>query len=63
MPARWISGGRHFVAFVDVTGNSIDASERTVDANTLIWNDGATFFRMETALGYDDAVRIAEALP
>jgi hypothetical protein len=50
MPARWISGGPHFVAFVDATGQRIESSERTVDANTLIWNDG------------DEALRIAESL-
>jgi hypothetical protein len=63
MPARWITGGPHFVAFVDATGERIESSERTVDANTLIWNDGDTFFRMETQLPFDDARRLAESLP
>jgi hypothetical protein len=62
MPARWITGGPHFVAFVDATGQRIESSERTVDANTLIWNDGETFLRMETQVAFDDALRIAESL-
>jgi hypothetical protein len=62
-PARWISGGPHIVQFNDATGEPIESSIRTVYANTLIWNDGETFFRMETALSLEDAKRIAESLP
>jgi hypothetical protein len=62
-PARWITGGPHFVAFIDATGKRIESSERPVYANTLIWNDGDTFFRIETQLPFDDALRIAESLP
>ncbi|MEX2227305.1 MAG: hypothetical protein WEB52_12740 [Dehalococcoidia bacterium] len=63
MPARWVSGGAHIVQFYDAGGVFVPGSDRTVEANTLIWNDGQTFFRMETALAFDDALRIAESLP
>jgi len=62
VPARWVSGGRHFVGYVDALGKQVASSERTVDANTLIWNDGEIFLRMETALPLDEARRIAEGL-
>lgn len=63
MPARWISGGPHIVQFNSPDGALVPGSERTVDANTLIWNDGDTFFRMETKLAFADARRIAESVP
>lgn len=62
-PARWISGGTHFVAVLDRFGERIEGSDRAVEANTLIWNDGGTFFRIETQLPLSDARRIAESLP
>jgi hypothetical protein len=62
-PARWISGGPHIVEFRDATGEPIEESIRTAQGNTLIWNDGQTFFRMETALTLDQAREIAESIP
>ena len=62
-PARWVSGGTHFMQYVDASGSPVEESLRTVERNTLIWNDGATFFRMETDLPLPDALEIAESLP
>lgn len=62
-PARWVSGGTHFMQYVDASGSPVEESLRTVERNTLIWNDGATFFRMETDLPLPDALTIAESLP
>lgn len=61
-PARWISGGTHFVAVLDRFGERIEGSDRAVDANTLIWDDGGTFFRIETKLPLPDARVIAESM-
>ncbi|HET6616005.1 MAG TPA: hypothetical protein VFH62_08965 [Dehalococcoidia bacterium] len=61
-PAHWVSGGPHFVGYVDANGNRVESSERIVETNTLIWNNGETFLRMETNLTLEAALRIAESL-
>ena len=61
-PAHWVSGGPHFVGYVDTFGNRVESSERIVETSTLIWNNGETFLRMETNLPLDAALRIAESL-
>jgi hypothetical protein len=61
-PAHWVSGGPHFVGYVDAAGNRIESSERIVETSTLIWNNGDTFLRMETDLSLEEALRIAESL-
>jgi hypothetical protein len=61
-PAHWVSGGPHFVGYVDALGNRIESSERIVESNTLIWNNRDTFLRLETNLPLDEALRIAESL-
>jgi hypothetical protein len=61
-PATWVTGGTHFVRYVDATGAPVEASLRTVERSTLIWNDGATFFRVETGLSLVDARAVAESL-
>jgi hypothetical protein len=62
-PARWITGAPHLVYFLQPDGRYLESSLRTVEKSTLIWNDGGTFFRMETDLSRADAVAIAESLP
>jgi hypothetical protein len=62
MPARWVSGGPYFVQFNNADGTVVRGSERTVDANTLIWNDGETFFRIETDRTLQETQTIAESL-
>lgn len=63
VPARWLSGGNHIVRFVDRFGREVTASQRTVDRNTLVWRTDYAFYRIETALPFEDALRIAESLP
>ena len=63
LPARWVSGGPHVVAFVSNDGEWLDGTVRTVGDNTLIWRSGETLYRLETTLRLDDAVAIASALP
>lgn len=62
-PARWISGGSHIIRFVDRFGREVTASQRTVDRNTLVWRTDYAFYRIETALPLEEALRIAESLP
>ena len=62
-PATWIGEGEHIVVFEDATGQRVVASVRTVERGTLIWNSGPTFYRLETDLPEEEAVRIAESLP
>jgi hypothetical protein len=59
----WLSGGEHYVSYVDSSGRQIMASQRTVERSTLIWRTDAFFYRIETDLGLTDALRIAETLP
>lgn len=63
--ALWFSGAPHIVMQVDARGQPIYSTERTVDANTLVWErtgEELVINRLETKLSLDDAVRFAEAL-
>lgn len=57
----WISGEPH-VLFWDGPNGSVDDPRRWV-GDVLLWADGPITYRLETALGRDEAVRIAESLP
>jgi hypothetical protein len=35
---------------------------RLIDGHVLIWTDGVTTYRLETALDLEEAVRVAESL-
>lgn len=60
-PAFWITGNPHFFFYEGPDGQIVDDSRRWV-GDTLLWTDGATTYRLETALGRDAAIRIAESL-
>jgi hypothetical protein len=60
--ANWIRGGNHIVQYFNASGTPVEGSARTVDRSTMIWNDGTTFFRLETDLSEGDAVKILESL-
>ena len=36
--------------YFNASETPVEGSARTVDRSTLIWNDGTTFFRLETDL-------------
>lgn len=57
----WISGRAHFFFYRDATGDIIDDGRRWVD-DALIWSDGTTTYRLETSLGRDAAIKLAESL-
>ncbi len=60
--AVWVIGGNHIVQYYNDAGTPVAGSQRTVDRNTMIWNDGTTFFRLETTLPESDAVAILQSL-
>jgi hypothetical protein len=61
--ATWLAGAPHFVSYVLPGGSEVRESIRTVDKNTLIWRTSRAFYRMETDLSLEEALRIAERLP
>ena len=60
-PALFVSGGQHFVMFIDEHGRLDD--ERTFLAGTvLLWNRGDLLLRLEGDLTRDEAVELAESV-
>jgi len=60
-PAYWISGDPHVYFYIDPDGRFIEEGRRWV-GDALIWQQGELTYRIETSLGRDAAVRIAESL-
>jgi hypothetical protein len=60
-PGYWISGAPHFFFYVDPSGKEVDDSHRVV-GDTLIWTTGGVTYRIETSLGMQAAIRLAESL-
>ncbi len=61
--ATWLSGPPHMVTYYASPNQAIQQSLRTVERNTLIWRTDAAFYRIETDLPMEGAIRIAETLP
>jgi hypothetical protein len=57
----WITGDVHQLFYVDPSGNP-EFETRRVVGQVLLWSDGELTFRLETALGRDDAIRLAESM-
>jgi hypothetical protein len=57
----WLSGAPHFFMYVDREGDQ-HFDEGRVVGDTLIWTSGETTYRLESALGKDAAIRLAESL-
>ena len=57
----WISGPQHFFYYVDPSGAIVEDSRRSV-GDTLIWTDGDVTYRLESRLGMEEAIRLAESL-
>jgi hypothetical protein len=57
----WIEGAPHFFFYTREDGRIIDDDQRWV-GDALVWTDGVTTYRLETALGRDAAIRIAESV-
>jgi hypothetical protein len=59
--AYWLSGEPHFLFYEGPEGRVEDARRWVGDA--LIWADGPITHRLETSLGVDRAIEIAESMP
>ncbi len=57
----WISGAPHFFYYIDPDGNAVEDSHRQV-GDTLIWTTGDVTYRLESSLGMDAAISLAESL-
>jgi hypothetical protein len=57
----WLSGREHYLFYRDDDGVIHDKAWRVV-GEALIWFDGELTFRMESALGRDETIRLAESL-
>jgi hypothetical protein len=59
--AFWLTGGPHFFFYSSPSGQVFDPRRWVGDA--LLWADGSTTYRLESALGRDRTIEIAESLP
>lgn len=59
--AYWIDGDPHFSFYVTPEGDTIEETRRWV-GDALIWSDGEITYRLETSLGRETAIRIAESM-
>ena len=57
----WIHGDPHFFYYVDPSGEPVEDTHRAV-GDTLVWASDGLTFRIESGLGMDETVRIAESL-
>lgn len=57
----WITGAPHYYRYTTPDGIEVEDSRRWVD-DALIWYDGELTYRIETSLGRDAAIRIAQSL-
>lgn len=57
----WISGGPHYVAFLDPSGG-VQVEQDRLAGNTLLWEQDGITFRLESELSEQAALKIAESL-
>jgi hypothetical protein len=60
-PGYWISGEPHEFVYVNPSNQPTFDARRLV-GDTLAWSDGPVTYRIESALGREAAIRIAESL-
>ena len=60
-PGYWISGEPHEFVYVNPSNEATFDGRRLV-GDTLAWSDGPVTYRIESALGREAAIRIAESL-
>jgi hypothetical protein len=60
-PGYWIHGDPHYFFYIDRDGKPVDDSHRVV-GDVLMWRTGDVTYRLESGLGMDDAIRLAESL-
>jgi hypothetical protein len=59
--AFWISGDPHLFFYVSPAGRVIEDQRRWV-GDALVWSDGRMTYRLESALGRDAAIALAETI-
>ena len=59
--AYWIAGGSHTISYIDANGDHIEETTRLA-GNTLIWQANGVTFRLESALGFEEALAIATSI-
>ena len=57
----WISGDPHFFFYTAADGQFVEDSRRWV-GDALIWNDGSATYRIESSLGRDATMALAESI-
>lgn len=57
----WISGGPHFFRYVDERGIDVEDTHRAV-GDTLVWTRDGVTYRIESSLGFEATLAMAEAL-
>ena len=57
----WISGDPHFFFYVRKDGTTIDDDRRWVE-DALVWSDGTVTYRIESSIGRDATIDVAESL-
>jgi hypothetical protein len=57
----WISGDPHVYFYMTLEGEHVEENRRWV-GDALIWEEGDLTYRLETSLGRNAAIRIAESL-
>jgi hypothetical protein len=57
----WVTGDPHFFYYVRDGQQYFDENRRWV-GDALIWSDGTTTFRIESGLGRDETIKIAESI-
>jgi hypothetical protein len=60
-PGYWIGGALHFFMYVDPQGK-IQTDDRRVVGDVLLWTEDDVTYRLETSLGMEAAIRLAESL-
>ena len=60
-PGYWIEGDPHVMRYRDPAGETAEIVTRLV-GDVLVWQRGDVLYRIETALGYAETLRIAESM-
>jgi len=60
-PAYWVTGEPHVLLYRDRSGTVHEERSRLA-GNTLLWERDGVTYRLESALGRDEAIRIAESI-
>jgi hypothetical protein len=60
-PGYWMDGDPHYFFYIDPQGKPVDDTHRVV-GDVLMWATGGVTYRLESGLGMDEAIRLAESL-